>query len=112
MPLTDYGQKPRVRAEITDLWQQAHQAGRVRAAAVCASDFYGPDVPTSALSTFGVARLLAGKPALAPYPPDEPHDFTFVPDFARALQTLIDADEDAYGQAWHVPNAHGRCGSF
>jgi nucleoside-diphosphate-sugar epimerase len=52
-----------------------------------------------------VARLLAGKPALAPYPPDEPHDFTFVPDFARALETLIDADDDAYGQAWHVPNA-------
>lgn len=53
-------------------------------------------------------RLLAGKPALAPYPPDEPHDFTFVPDFARALETLIDADDDAYGQAWHVPNAPTR----
>ncbi len=55
MPLTDYGQKPRVRAEITRLWQEAHQTGRVRAVAVRASDFYGPDVPTSVLSTFGVA---------------------------------------------------------
>lgn len=105
MPLTDYGRKPRVRAEITRLWQEAHNGGRVRAVAVRASDFYGPDVPTSVLSTLGVARLLAGKSALAPYPPDQPHDFTYVPDFARALVTLIDAPDDAYGEAWHVPNA-------
>jgi nucleoside-diphosphate-sugar epimerase len=56
------------------------------------------------LSTFGVARLLAGKAALAPYPPDHLHDFTYVPDFARALVTLINAPDDAYGEAWHVPN--------
>lgn len=105
MPLTDFGQKPRVRAEITRLWQEAHRLGRVRATAVRASDFYGPDVATSVLSIFGVARLLAGKPAFAPYPPDHLHDFTYVPDFARALVTLVDAPDDAYGEAWHVPNA-------
>ncbi len=104
-PLTSYGRKPRVRAEITRLWQDAHKAGRVRVTAVRASDFYGPDVPTSVLSTFGVARLLSGKASLAPYPPDNPHDFTYVPDFARALVTLIDAPDDAFGEAWHVPNA-------
>jgi nucleoside-diphosphate-sugar epimerase len=52
--------------------------------------------------------LLAGKAALLPYPADQPHDFTYVPDFARALVTLIDAPDDAYGQAWHVPNAPAR----
>ncbi len=108
LPLTDYGWKPRVRAAITRLWQEAHKSGRVRAVAVRASDFYGPDVPTSVLSAMGVARLLAGKPALAPYPPDQPHDFTYVPDFARALVTLIDSPDDAYGKAWHVPNAPTR----
>ena len=105
MPLTDFGQKPRARAEITRLWQEAHKSGRVLATAVRASDFYGPDVATSVLSALCVARLLAGKPALAPYPADHPHDFTYVPDFARALVTLIDAPDSAYGQAWHVPNA-------
>jgi nucleoside-diphosphate-sugar epimerase len=45
---------------------------------------------------------------LRPTPPDQPHDFTYVPDFARALETLIDASDDAYGQAWHVPNAPTR----
>ena len=80
----------------------------MRATAVRASDFYGPKTPTSVLSTMGVARLLIGKRALAPYPPDQPHDFTYVPDFARALETLVDAADDAYGQAWHVPNAPTR----
>jgi nucleoside-diphosphate-sugar epimerase len=108
LALTNFGVKPRVRAEITRLWRDAHEAGRVRCVSVRASDFYGPDVETSVISRFGVARLLAKKPAIAPYPPDHPHDFTYVPDFARALAALIDAPDDAYGQAWHVPNAPTR----
>jgi nucleoside-diphosphate-sugar epimerase len=105
MALTTFGRKPRVRASITRLWQEAHAQGRVAAAAVRASDFYGPHVATSVLSEYGVKRLLAGKAALLPYSPDHPHDFTYVPDFARALLTVLDAPVDAYGQAWHVPNA-------
>lgn len=108
MPLTDYGRKPALRAEITKLWKSAHERGRVRAVAVRAPDFYGPDVATSVISTFGVARYLAGQPAFMPYNPEHPHDFAYVPDFARALVTLIDAPDDAYGQAWHVPSAPTR----
>jgi len=108
MPLTTYGHKPALRAEITRLWQSAHDAGRVRALAVRASDFYGPDVPTSVISLFAVARLLKGQPALLPFAPDQPHDFSYVPDVARAIVTLVDAPDDAYGQAWHVPNAPTR----
>jgi nucleoside-diphosphate-sugar epimerase len=105
MPLTDFGRKPSVRAEITRLWQDAHAQGRVQAVAVRASDFYGPDVPTSVLSAYGVKNLLAGKPALMPYPVIFAHDLTYVPDFAHALVTLLDAPAGDYGQAWHVPNA-------
>lgn len=105
LPLTTYGKKPRIKAEITKLWRDAHASGKVRAVAVRAADFYGPDAPTSVISTYGVARFLSGKGALVPYPADHPHDFTCVVDFARALVTLIDAPDDAYGQAWHVPNA-------
>lgn len=107
MPLSSFGQKPRIRAEITRLWQDAHAAGRVKAVAVRASDFYGPDVPNSMLS-MGISRLVAGKAALVPFSPDHPHDQTYVPDFARAVVTLCDAPDDAYGQAWHVPNAPTR----
>jgi len=105
MPLTSFGNKPRIRSEVTRLWQRAHEAGRVRAVAVRAADFYGPDAPTSVVSVYGVLRLLAGKAAQLPYPADQPHDFTYVPDFARALVSLVDAPDDAFGQAWHVPNA-------
>jgi nucleoside-diphosphate-sugar epimerase len=105
MPLADYGRKPKVRAEVTRIWERAHRQGRVRAAAVRASDFYGPDVETSILSNYCVKRLLQGKAALIPFSPDHPHDITYVPDFARALVSLLDADESAYGQAWHAPNA-------
>jgi nucleoside-diphosphate-sugar epimerase len=108
MPLTSYGRKPAIRADVTKLWKSAHDAGRLRAVAVRASDFYGPDAPTSVISAFGVARLVAGKPALIPYSPEHLHDFCYVPDFARALVTLVDAPDDAYGQAWHVPNAPAR----
>lgn len=107
-PLTAYGRKPRVRAQITRLWQEANARGRMRAAAVRASDFYGPDVETSILSAFGVARLVAGQPALIPYNPDHPHDFTYVPDIARAVVAVADAPDDAYGQGWNVPNAPTR----
>ncbi len=105
MPLADFGRKPKLRAEITRLWQAAHKQGRVKAAAVRASDFYGPDVPTSVLAEHGVKNLLAGKAAIAPFPVIFPHDITYVPDFARALVTLLEAPDEDYGQAWHVPNA-------
>jgi nucleoside-diphosphate-sugar epimerase len=105
MPLTDYGKKPKVRAEITKLWQAAHSAGRVEAVAVRASDFYGPDVSNSVLSNYGVKNLLKGEAAVVPFPAIHPHDVTYVPDFARALVTLLDAPSEDYGQAWHAPNA-------
>jgi nucleoside-diphosphate-sugar epimerase len=88
--------------------REAHEAGKVLAVAVRAADFYGPDGGTSVISTYGAARLLAGKAATVPYPADQPHDFTYVPDFARALMSLIDAPDDAYGKAWHVPNDAAR----
>ncbi len=105
MPLTEFGRKPKLRAEITRLWQDAQAEGRVQAVGVRASDFYGPDVPTSVISVHCVKNLLAGKAAVAPYPVIFPHDVTYVPDFARALVTLLDAPTEDYGQAWHVPNA-------
>ena len=108
MALTAYGGKPKARAVLTRMWQEAHAAGKVQATAVRAADFYGADAPTSLISAFGVVRLLQGKAAMSPFPADQPHDFTYLPDFARALITLADAPDADYGQAWHVPNAPTR----
>jgi nucleoside-diphosphate-sugar epimerase len=60
---------------------------------------------TSVLAEYGIKRMLAGKPALVPYSPEHPHDFTYVPDFARAIISLLDAPDACFGQAWHAPNA-------
>ena len=105
MALTRHGAKPAVRAEITETWMAAHRAGRVRVAAVRASDFYGPGVAQSHLGETGLGALAQGRPALLVVNPDQPHDFAYVPDIARAVWSLLDASDADFGQAWHVPQA-------
>jgi nucleoside-diphosphate-sugar epimerase len=105
MALTDYGVKPAVRAQITRMWMSASAAGRVRIAALRAPDFYGPDVTLSHLGDLAFGALAKGKRASLIAPPDTPHDFAYVPDIARAVLTLLDAPDDIFGQAWHMPCA-------
>ncbi len=107
MPLTSYGDKPATRSRITRMWQEAHEAGRVEAASVRASDFYGPGVTMAVLGERSIGRIASGKSAQIVGDPDQPHSFTYVPDIARALVTVAGAD-DAMGQAWNVPNAPDR----
>ena len=37
--------------------------------------------------------------------PDQPHAFAYVPDIARGVVSLLDAPDDDFGQAWHIPCA-------
>ena len=106
MPLTTMGGKPGVRAQITRMWMAA--GGRVRIAALRIPDFYGPGVGVSHIGDTGFGRLGRGKPALLMAPPDTPHAFAYVPDVARAVLSLLDASDDAYGQVWNVPCAPTR----
>jgi len=90
MPLTSYGRKPALRAEITRMWKRR----TMRAA--CVPWPFAQAISTAGRAdvrdcTFGIARLLAGKPALAPYNPDYTPRFYLRPDFARALVSLTDA---------------------
>jgi len=108
MPLTDFGVKPAVRAEVTRIWLAASNAGRIRVAALRAPDFYGPGCSNSHLGDFAFGALAKGKTAQFVVSPDQPHDVAYVPDFARAVVTLLDAPDDAFGQVWHVPCAPTR----
>ena len=108
MMLTTRGAKPAILTQVTGIWMAAAAAGRVRVAALRCSDFYGPDVVMSHLGATAFSPLVKGKPAVILTPPDTPHDFAYVPDIARAVVTLLDAPDDAYGQVWNMPCAPTR----
>ncbi len=107
LPTTKLGRKPALRARVAERLLGAHAAGTVRVAIARASDFYGPRVLVSALGERVFPAALAGRAAQVLGDPAQPHAYTYVPDFARAVITLADHD-DAFGQAWHVPNAPAR----
>jgi nucleoside-diphosphate-sugar epimerase len=108
MPLTNFGAKPAARAEVTKLWMAAAAAGQIKIAALRAPDFYGPHVELSLWGPESLGAIAKGKAGRIPMPFNIPHDFAYVPDFARAVVTLLEASDDAYGQAWHVPMAPTR----
>jgi nucleoside-diphosphate-sugar epimerase len=98
-PLGATHPKLRLRAEM---WQEAlalHEAGRIRAAEVRASDY----IEANGLLSYALGKpLLAGSRAYSPAPLDVPHSWTSITDCARALVTVA-GDERALGQAWLVP---------
>ncbi len=106
MPLSSAGGKPPILTEVTRIWMAARD--RVRLAALRCPDFYGPGVSASHIGDTGFGRLANGKAALLLAPPDTPHDFAYVPDIARAIVTLLDAPDDAFGQVWNMPCAPTR----
>lgn len=103
LPPVNYGRKPTARSSATRLWQEAFADGRVKTAAVRAPDFFGPGVETSILGAPTLGRLAQGKSAQVLISADHPHDMVHISDFARAIVTLVEAPDDAFGEAWHVP---------
>lgn len=107
-PITeDHEQSPvsrkgQIRKEIADRLMAGHAEGRYRAIIARSADFYGPTAKNSLLEHLMIERMRQGKHALWPGDPERPHSFTYVPDAGRAMVTLA-LDEDAYGQAWHLP---------
>ena len=72
---------------------------------VRASDFYGPGAILQ--SVFGTTRFLdplfAGKRPGLLGDPDQPHTYTYVGDYGRALARAA-LTAEAHGRAWIVPN--------
>ncbi|MGW2372137.1 NAD-dependent epimerase/dehydratase family protein [Kitasatospora sp. NPDC001683] len=105
LPLAATGPKGRVRAAA---WEQAralHEAGRIRAVEVRASDFFGPGVTDGGhLASRAMPNLLKGRPVAVLGDPDAPHSWTYLPDVARAMAELA-GEERAWGRPWHVPTA-------
>jgi len=93
--------KLRLRAEMWNDMLAAHEAGRIRAVEVRASDYIEAN---SILSTVIGKPLLAGRRAFAPGPLDVPHSWTSVRDCAKTL-VIVAAKESAHGQVWLVPTS-------
>ncbi|MET8865279.1 NAD-dependent epimerase/dehydratase family protein [Nonomuraea sp. NPDC004580] len=104
LPLASTDPKFRVR---TKMWQDAlaaHEAGRIRATEVRASDFFGPGATDqSYLGDRFLKPLRAGKTIPLVWPADVPHTWSYLPDVAEALITA-GTDERAWGRPWHVPS--------
>ncbi|MFF9641517.1 NAD-dependent epimerase/dehydratase family protein [Kitasatospora aureofaciens] len=105
LPPAATGPKGRVRAAA---WEQAralHEAGRIRAVEVRASDFFGPGVTDGGhLASRAMPNLLKGRPVAVLGDPDTPHSWTYLPDVARAMAELA-TEERAWGRPWHIPTA-------
>jgi nucleoside-diphosphate-sugar epimerase len=105
-PLAATGTKGRVRAQMWRDALAAHEAGRLRATEVRASDYLGPH----AQGQFGdrmLARLRSGRSAQVLGDPDVLHTWTYTGDVARTLVTVA-ADQRAWGHPWHVPSNEPR----
>ncbi|RFS86327.1 NAD-dependent epimerase/dehydratase family protein [Actinomadura spongiicola] len=104
LPLAAPGVKGRVRAAMWRDLLAAHEAGRIRATELRASDYYGPGSTDQAYlgETRFVKPLLAGKRVMFLSDPSVPHAWTYLPDVAEAL-AIAGTDERAWGRAWHVP---------
>lgn len=94
--------KGRLRAELAWGYLQADRVGKTRVAIGRAADFFGPQARNSALGQYVIPAALAGEPALTLGDIDQPHSYSYMPDIARGLATLGEAD-GATGHDWLLP---------
>lgn len=108
MPLATTGAKGGVRAQMWRDALGAHEAGRVRAVELRASDYFGPGATAgmSYLNQYAVAPAVRGRTAQhVRGAMDAPHSWTYLSDIARLAVAVAGTDRDGtdWGRAWHVP---------
>jgi len=105
-PLAATGRKGSVRAQMWRDALAAHEAGRVRAAEVRASDYVGPGAE-SVLGARVIPNVLRGKAVSVLGRTDRLHTWTFTEDVAR-LAVVASDDSRAWGHVWHTPSGPAR----
>jgi nucleoside-diphosphate-sugar epimerase len=109
-PLAATGTKGGIRAQMWRDALTAHEAGRLRACELRASDYFGPGARpgNSYLNSFVIGRAAKRRAVwVIMGTPDAPHSWTFLPDIAALAATLA-TDSRSWGRAWHVPTAAPR----
>jgi len=103
MPDAATDHKGRLRARMWAEAKTAHDAGRVRAVEVRASDYMGPGVGPNGHVSRVLPAARAGRPVTVLDSADRLHTFSDVRDTARLLVEAA-ADPTAHGRVWHVPS--------
>ncbi|NUU17205.1 NAD-dependent epimerase/dehydratase family protein [Cellulomonas humilata] len=104
-PLDSTDTKGAVRAQMWRDAEARHRAGDVRVTEVRGADYVGPLADSQALAgPRFLDPLLAGKVVRPVVAVDQPHSWSYLPDFARAL-VAAGATPAAWGHGWHVPTA-------
>lgn len=107
------GTKGFVRAQMWRRSLALHEAGRVRAAEVRASDYFGPGAgQNSHLELEVVGRAARGRSVWALFgDPDAEHSWSYLPDVVATLVAVVEAgaqDGRSYGRTWMTPNSPAR----
>ncbi|MGN6407424.1 MAG: NAD-dependent epimerase/dehydratase family protein [Curtobacterium sp.] len=92
-----------LRAKLWADARAAHEAGRLRAVEVRASDYVGTGIGENGHITRVLPAALRGKAVSMIGRTDLPHTFTDVLDVARTLVAAA-ADETTHGRTWMVPS--------
>lgn len=96
--------KGKIRAEVARLVLEAHQQDRIEAVICRAADFYGPNCTSSVIHETVVQAAVKGKTMRWLYDKNQPHNFTFTLDAAKATAQLGN-DPSAFGRVWHLPSS-------
>lgn len=103
-PLRPADSKGKVRQHIWERLQQLQWEGRIQAAEVRASDYFGPGSQAHAhLGPRFLQPLLQSKTAWVLGNPALAHSWAYLPDIAATLEAA--SGEPAMGQAWLVPHS-------
>lgn len=94
--------KGRVRATLATAALEAHRQGKLEVAILRGSNFFGPE--DRVMFDLIFKPVLMGKSAQLLGRLDQPHTFTYAPDFGRAL-AAIGTSSTGFGRAWHVPSS-------
>jgi nucleoside-diphosphate-sugar epimerase len=105
-PLASTGKKGTVRARMWRDALAAHEAGRVRAVEIRASDYVGPGAE-SVLGARVVPNVLRGKAVSVLGRTDRLHTWSYTGDVA-GLAVVASSDPKAWGRAWHAPSGPPR----
>jgi nucleoside-diphosphate-sugar epimerase len=100
-PYNPCSRKGQVRMEMSNTLFAAYKQGQVQVAVVRGSDFFGPLEPINGEMIFKAALKKKTLNMLGNL--NQPHSFTYVKDFGKAL-AIAGTDDRALGKIWHVPS--------